>query len=252
MRIAWFSIATTLLLAGVAAASLAIRPLQRGASQGVTVNVYAPGRAVFDLTHASAHARRQLRAPQIAPGCVKAQVVNGLWRANEVSTSSALGRRIQVDLAALSVPPGAGGVQFRAPYDGCEIGGLYGHRWNDAWGTRDAVEIWLTVRGRHFFNDRAAARDLAYFVRSGRVQKIRMSSRPRVGLESFVRRYPGRVVAMVRPTEHVPRHVIGFWIGSQTITFTATSSTHRRFFVVAARGTLKLPSKNLGDLAFVF
>ena len=251
MRTVWFSIAT-LLLAGVAAASLATRPLQRGGSQGVTVNVYAPGRAVFDLTHANAHVLGRLRAAQIAPGCVKARPVNGLWRANEVTTTSALGDRIRVDLAPTTAPPGAVGATLRAPYDGCEIGGLYGHRWYDAWGTRDAVEIWLTVRGRHFFNDRAAARDLAYFVRSGRVQKIRMSSRPRIGLESFVRRYTGRVVAMAKPTEHVPRHVIGFWIGSKTITFTATSSTHRRFFVVATRGTLKLPSKNLGDLAFVF
>jgi hypothetical protein len=31
-----------------------------------------------------------------------------------------------------------------------------------------------------------------------------------------------------------------------------TSSTKRRFFVVAKRGTLKLPERNLGDLGFVF
>jgi hypothetical protein len=139
-----------------------------------------------------------------------------------------------------------------APYDGCEIGGLYGHRWNDAFGTRNAVEVSLTVRGRHFFNDRGAARDLAYFVRCERVHKIRVSATPRVGLEWFVRRYPGRVVALARPTGRVPKDVVGFWIGSRTIVFTVTSSTHRRFFVVARRGTFKLPSKNLGDLAFVF
>jgi hypothetical protein len=252
MRIVWFSIATVLLVS-VAAAAAASRPLQHGTSQGVSVNVYAPGRAVFDLTHASAHVRRQLRAPQIDPGCVKARLVQGQWKAYDVfGPTTSFSRRIEVDLGSVTIPPGPSGVQFRAPYDGCEIGGLYGHRWNDAFGTRDAVEIWLTVRGRHFFNDRAAARDLAYFVRSRRVQQIRLSATPGAGLDWFVRRYPGRVVAMARPTEHVPRHVIGFWIGSETITFTATSSTHRRFFVAATRGTLKLPSKNLGDLAFVF
>jgi hypothetical protein len=253
MRTLWFSIATTLLIAGVAAASIATRPLQHGASQGVSLSVYAPGRAVFDLTHASANVRRQLRAPRIEPGCVKARLIKGQWKAEDVfGPTTSFARRIQVDLGSVTIPPGPSGVQFRAPYDGCEIGGLYGHRWNDAFGTRDALEIWLTVRGRHFFNDRAAARDLAYFVRSRRVHQIRLSATPRVGLDWFVRRYPGRVVAMAKPTEQVPRHVVGFWIGRETITFTVTSSTHRRFFVVARRGTYKLPLKNLGDLAFVF
>jgi hypothetical protein len=226
--------------------------LQHGVSQGVSVAVYAPGRVVFDLTRANATVQGSLRGPQIAPGCVKARLVNGLWRASELSTSSALGRRIQVDLAVLSVPPGSAGVPFRAPYDGCEIGGLYGHRWNDAWGTRDAVEIWLTARGRHFFNDRAAARDLAYFVRSGRMHTIRISANPRPGLEWFARRYPRRVVEMTSASDRVPKHMIGFWIGPTTIVFTTTSPTGRRLFVVGKRGTFKLPSKNLGDLAFVF
>jgi hypothetical protein len=81
---------------------------------------------------------------------------------------------------------------------------------------------------------------------------VRLSATPRVGLEWFVRRYPGRVVELAKPSDRVPKDVIGFWIGPRTITFTATSSTHRRFFVVAKRGTYKLSLKNLGDLAFVF
>lgn len=250
MRTVWVSLATTLLLTGAAAASVASKPLQHGVSQGVSVDVYAPGRAVFDLTHANATVRGLLRGPQIAPACVKARLMNGLWRAANVGTTTTYRRRIQLDLAPTTVPPSTTGL--RAPYDGCEIGGLYGHRWNDAFGTRNAVEVRLTARGRHFFNDRAAARDLAYFVRSGRVQKIRLSATPRLGLEWFVRRYPGRVVELAGPNGRVPKDVIGFWIGSRTIIFTVTSSTHRRFFVVAQRGTLKLPSTNLGDLAFVF
>jgi hypothetical protein len=245
------AVATVLLSVGVAAGSTAGGAIQHGVSQGVRLDVFAPGRAVFDLTHASADARSHLRAPQIDPGCVKARFVNGLWHAEELfGPSTHFSARLQVDLG--STPELPGGPVFRAPYDGCEIGGLYGHRWNDAFGTRDAVEIWLTPSGRHFFNDRAAARDLAYFVRSGRVHKIRISATPRPGLEWFVARYPGRVVEIASPDARVPQHVIGFWIGKDTITFTATSSTGRRFFVVAKRGTFKLPSKNLGDLAFVF
>jgi hypothetical protein len=46
--------------------------------------------------------------------------------------------------------------------------------------------------------------------------------------------------------------VIGVWIGARTITFTATSSTGRRFYVVAKRGTDKLPVQSLDKLAFAF
>jgi hypothetical protein len=142
--------------------------------------------------------------------------------------------------------------QLPAPYDGCEIGGLYGHRWNDAYGTRTAVEIPLTLAGRKFFNDRAAARDLAYFVRSGRVQRIRLSSSPEPGLAALARRYPGRVVALAGPSRVAPEDAIGFWVGQSTIIFRTTSSTGRHFFVVAKRAALRLPTNNLGDLALVF
>ena len=210
------------------------------------VDVYAPGRVVFDLSRATKAVHNHLRAPKIAPGCVKARLVNGEWNAGDYfGPPTRFARRLRFDLSAMPDPP-------LAPYDGCEIAGLYGHSWWDAWGTRDAVEIWLTVRGRRFFNDRAAGRDLAYFVRSRRVQRIRLSPTPQLGLRWFLRRYPGRVVALAQSSDHVPRHVIGVWVGPKTIRFVTTSSTGRRLFVVAVRGTLELPAKNLGDLAFVF
>jgi hypothetical protein len=227
------------------------KPLQHGNAQGVRLAVYAPGRAVFDLSHATRGARQHLRGRELAPGCVKAQIVNGVWNADDVfGPNRPFARRIVLLLAGtqrVGPPP------LHAPYDGCEIGGFYGHRWNDAWGTRDAVEISLTVRGRHFFNDRAAARDLAYFVRSRRVQQqIRLSAAPQAGLAWYLRRFPGRIVQLHSPSVRVARNVIGVWIGPRTIVFTATSSTGRRFFVVAKRGSYRLPQKNLGDLAFVF
>ena len=138
------------------------------------------------------------------------------------------------------------------PYEGCEISGYYGRRWNDAFGTRALVEIPLSEAGRHFFNDRAAARDLAYFVRAKRVQRIRLSSSPRPDLEALARRYLHRVVGLQREDQFAPEDQIGFWIGPGTIRFTTTSSTGRRFFVTAVQRTLKLPRNNLGDLAFVF
>jgi hypothetical protein len=232
------------LCVGVGAALAGSRPIQHGTAQGVRVDVYSSGVAVFDLRRVAPTPRRLLHGPDgITYGCFHARFTHGIWHTAEYALDGhRFSRRLVFRWNHLT-----------APYDGCELGGLYGHRWNDAFGTRNAVEIWLTPLGRHFFNDRAAARDLAYFVRSRRIQQqLRLAANPQVGLAWFVNRYPGRVVEMAKPSGRVAKDVIGVWIGPQTITFTATSSTHRRFFVVAKRGTYKLPLKNLGDLAFAF
>lgn len=230
-----------IVVAGGAGASPRQR-IQHGASQGVSVDVYKPGTAVFDLRQIRRTPRRLLTGPHgLLYGCLHVRLARGLWQTGEYTTPGRFARRLRFSWHDLA-----------APYDGCELGGLYGHRWNDAFGTRNAVEIWLTVRGRHFFNDRAAARDLAYFVRSARMHAIRISADPRPGLEALARRYPGRVVELPSPSAPVGEDAIGFWIGPKTIVFATTSSTKRRLFVVAKRGSFKLPADNLGDLAFVF
>jgi hypothetical protein len=231
----------SVVLAGTAGGVVAER-IQHGAARGVAVDVYSSGLAVFDLRRTEPSARRLLTGPSgLMFGCLHAHFARGVWHTGEYTLSGRFARRLRFRWNRVV-----------GPYDACELGGLYGHRWWDAWGTRNAVEIWLTASGRHFFNDRAAARDLAYFVRSGRVQRIRLSAIPLRGLQAFARRYPGRVVQVPSSNTQVAKDVIGFWVGRRTIVFTVSSSTGRRFFVVAKRGTLKLPAKNLGDLAFVF
>ena len=219
-------------------------PLQHGSSQGVRVTVDRTGTAVFDLRRIEPTPRRLLTGPNgLIYGCLRVIVRHGRWAIAGYERSGRLRKRLLLPAGRLS-----------PPFDACEFGGLYGHRWDDAFGTRNAVEIWLTVRGRHFFNDRAAARDLAYFVRSGRAQRIRLNEDPRPALEALVERYRHRrrFVELGSPSGRVPEDAIGFWIGAKTIVFATTSSTKQRFYVVARRGTLKLPANNLGDLAFVF
>jgi hypothetical protein len=228
-------------LAGTAGGVVAKR-IQHGAARGVAVDVYSSGVAAFDLRRTELAARRLLTGPSgLMYGCLHAHFARGVWDTGEYTLSGRFAAHLRFSWKRVV-----------GPYDGCELGGLYGHRWWDAWGTRNAVEIWLTIRGRHFFNDRAAARDLAYFVRSQRVQRLRLSANPLQGLQAFARRYPGRVVQVTSSQTRVAKDVIGFWVGPRTIVFTVSSSTGRRFFVVAERGTLELPVKNLGDLAFVF
>jgi hypothetical protein len=55
---------------------------------------------------------------------------------------------------------------LRPPYDGCEIRATYGHTWPDRNGSHSAAEIAFTARGQRYFADRAAARDLALFIRT--------------------------------------------------------------------------------------
>jgi hypothetical protein len=217
---------------------------QHGSAQGVGVTVSRTGKAVFDLRRIEPTPRRLLGGPSgLMYGCLRVTVRHGRWVSSGYERSGRLRKRL--------VLPGS---RLLPPFDGCELGGLYGHRWDDAFGTRNAVEIWLTARGRHFFNDRAAARDLAYFVRSGQAQRIRLSDDPRPPLAALVERYRHRrrFVELTSPNGQVPEDAIGFWIGAETIVFATTSSTRKRFYVVARRGTLKLPANNLGDLAVVF
>jgi hypothetical protein len=245
MQVKWTvpALAVVLLTSAAVASASRERQVQHGAAQGVRVDVYRSGMAVFDLRRIAPTPRRLLTGPSgLTFGCLKARLRSGVWRATESTIVGSFATQLRFRWHR----------PFAPPYAGCELGGLYGHQWDDAFGTRNAVEIWLTAEGRHFFNDRAAARDLAYFVRSGRVQLIRLSANPRLGLEAFARRYPGRVVEIASPSTRVHKDEVGFWIGPQTLVFTVTSSTGRRFYVVAARGTLKLPAKNLGDLAVVF
>jgi hypothetical protein len=228
------------------------RHLQHGAANGVTVDVYAPGAAVFDTVGLSPRTKRLLTSRIGASySCMRVRFYHGKWLEDGSGTNGPIWGRFRLDLkfdvGRASISP-----DLPPPYDACEIGGYYGHRWNDANGARAAVEVPLTAAGRRFFNDRAAARDLAYFVRSGRVQRIRLSASPRPQLEALTRRFPRRVLELHSAHEFGPQHTIGFWVGSQSIRFTTTSSTGRHFLVVAERRTLRLPMNNLGDLAFVF
>jgi hypothetical protein len=54
---------------------------------------------------------------------------------------------------------------LRGPFDGCDIQRGYGHTWPDPHGYHSAAEIAFTARARRFFADRAAARELALYLR---------------------------------------------------------------------------------------
>jgi hypothetical protein len=138
---------------------------------------------------------------------------------------------------------------IKPPFDGCEIQGTYGHRWHDAYGPHSAVEIPLTERGRRYFEDRAAARDLALFVRSQKTQQIRkLTSKALVA--AIRRTYGSAVVVLDTEQARARAGTVGVWTSESRTVFSEISSVGVRFFVEIENGKVK--RENVRELAFVF
>ena len=126
------------------------------------------------------------------------------------------------------------------PLDGCDIEGSAGHLWPDRNGNHSAVEIAFTPVGRAFFADRAAARDLALFVRSKRVQKIRHET-PAKAVHDLQTSYGSQLAhGHIHITTQNPNELV----------FTETSTTGKTFTVTVRNG--RISKQNLKPYAFVY
>ena len=200
-------------------------PLQRGSGNGASVTVGANGVAIWRTDGVSGERARLLRG-SVTYTCFRLTRVFGF--------AAIRGRGID---GAFAPQAAVGYVRLGRPLDGCDIaGGGYGHRWPDRFGSHSPVEIPLTPRGRRFFADRAAARDLALFVRSRRMQQIRKLDGAAFERE-LQRAYPrlGR---------------IRYTLTERGVIFTETSSTGRRFEVVVRDG--RIARENLKPYAVVY
>jgi hypothetical protein len=122
-------------------------------------------------------------------------------------------------------------------YDACELGARFGRNWLPRFDWHWPIELPLTERGRRFFDERAAALELAHFVRNGARKRARRAMKrgaaapPAASLRDPARPY-------IR-------------VSAQGTRFTAslTASTGRRFFVEIDRG--RIGRSNAKELAFV-
>jgi hypothetical protein len=126
------------------------------------------------------------------------------------------------------------------PVDGCEVQASIGHTWPDRLHNRAAAEIPLTPAGRRFFADRAAARDLALFVRSRRMHQLRKE--PAAQAKRDIEASYGRNLA------HSPIRITV--INATTLRFSEASATGRRFQVTVTSG--RISDQNVKPLGFVF
>ncbi|HET8741424.1 MAG TPA: hypothetical protein VFM41_02285 [Gaiella sp.] len=211
-------------------------PVHTGSDRGVEVSAGANGVVVFSATGAELDIAAALHR-WVSYGCFR--LAPQPWDTESVLV---LARRYQLRLA-LRI------AGLPVPFDGCEIQASYGHRWPDRFDSHSAVEVAFTERGRRYFDDRAAARDLALFVRSGEMRQIRRKTGS-VLWSLLHARYGNAVVLMPTASASSPVGKIGVWVlGPRTI-FSEQSPTGNRLVIELRNG--RIVGNNLRQLAKVF
>jgi hypothetical protein len=211
-------------------------PLRRAEAGGVVVTIGSNGVAVFDKSNADQHVEF-LIGPRATYSCFSfmryhrdAPAAMGFWRDWQP----------RVAIRALGL---------RTPFDGCDIRAGHGHVWPDRNGSHSAVEVAFTARGERYFLDRAAARDLALFVRSDEMHRIRKLTGAPLRA-AFRQRYGAALAELRTPTEPLRAKRIGYVVRADGVTFVERSETGRLFSVVVRRG--KIVRQNVKPLGFVF
>jgi hypothetical protein len=221
-------------------------PLQHGSGDGVTVDVYGNGLVFFRIAPRS-RAERFLRGTNVNPGCFKLGHWRGAWEPDGVGVSQAYARDLSIRLN--------GGIQvIKPPFAGCTIRGTYGRRWGDSHGYRNAAEIPFTDEARRFFEEVAAARELAYFTRSPVLSAVRKSLRHGgtvASAQTIAGRVGANIVAVSSPHARADIDKIAVWTnGSDALTASQWTSAGKRLYVTIRRG--KIVRHNLTGLAFAF
>jgi hypothetical protein len=204
-----------------------IAPLQQASASGVTAVVGANG-AVQLASHDVPASVRHLLSGNVSFSCFRLIREFGIPSSRGYGVEGAFSSSIGFRLFGVG-----------RPLDGCEITSERGHRWPDAFGSHAPVELPLTAKGRAYFADRAAARDLALFIRSRQMQQIRKEHGQQL-LDDIKTAYG-----------HALQHSnIHYTLTRDGITFTETSVTGRQFRVVIANRRIRY--SNLKPYAFVF
>ena len=213
-------------------------PRQEATGDGVTVVAGRNGVVVFDTSGMDASRAGLLVDRDVGWGCFRVVTRGRTLRIRGYAVTGRFAGRATARYFGVGTP-----------FDGCELQGTYGHRWPDRLDSHSAAEIAFTAAGGRYFANRAAARDLALFVRSRRVQEIRRLEGDALVAE-LENAYGGSIVRLEARTAAPPAGRIGYWVGDGGAVFVRVSSTGRRFQVVTRAG--RIQSQNLGPFAFVF
>ena len=209
------------------------KPLQVAQARGVSVTAGANGSVLFDARSADELVSR-LAEKSATYVCLRLRNGNATALGHQGGYAPTVGVRY---------------FGLKTPFDGCEIQGSYGHRWPDRLGSHSTAEIAFTPAARRYYEDRAAARDLALFVRSGRVQRLRKLDGDPLA-QALARAYGARIVRLPDEGARPSADDIGYWTGSGRSVFRRVSTTGRVFEVEVAEE--RIERHNLRELAKVF
>lgn len=212
--------------------------LQRATAGGVSMAVGTNGVVDFDASAVAPAIDARLSGRYASYNCF-AITGNNVRKARTAGIGSIWKKHLTVQMTPYLKPP----------FDGCTISGSGGHYWHDRLGTHSEVEGPLTPRGRRYFEDRAAARDLAEFVRSGKTQVLRRQT-GRALIAAVKRAYGSQVDILASASAVAPAGRVGVFVSGTTTVFSERSTVGVRFFVEFKNG--KRARDNVRGIAFVF
>lgn len=223
-------------------------PSQHGATSDASIDVYPSTLVAVHFFSTASEAFRRLQHG-VGVDCGDVAYGAGRWKAVGGGSSVVLrhGGDLRVDLSTRF-----GGFPS-PPYDYCEVTGTYGRYWNDEKGTHELVEVPFTAIGRRYLDDRATARDLAYFVRTKTLHRIRLAMHRGEAAPSaaeLVRLFGPRLVLLASRNATPPAGKIGVWSDGRRIVASELTAGGRRLYVTV-RGAL-IGANNIRDLSFPF
>lgn len=202
-------------------------PTQTGSDNGVTAIAGANGQVQLTASNVPAQVTALLRGP-VSISCFRLTREYGIFTVRGDGTNGRFANSIGLTLNDVG-----------RPLDGCEIATGRGHRWPDKLNSHSPIEIPFTAKGRAYFQNRAAARDLALFVRSARMQQIRRQ--PAAQLLRNMKAAYGPALAHSH---------IRYTLTPTGITFSETANTGRAFRVTITHG--HIAHNNVAPYAMVF
>ena len=208
--------------------------VQRGEGDGVTILVRG-AQIEANFAGISADTRRLLENKQgkINLGCLKLVTIGH----NHYSTGTFVTTSFSTIVRVRPWNPDRNPTSA-APFVGCTATGTYGHAWNDAHGTHDAVEVPLTPIGRRFFAERAVARDIAWLARARVFHSIRYA-RETLTAKEIARRLGSRVAPLNSSDATPPIGKLGVWTAKdRRIVLVERATTGRRLFLDIRRGII--------------
>jgi hypothetical protein len=214
------------------------RPIQVGSVNGVSVRADKQGNVRFQIGALPATIRRLLAGQGVSYGCFRLTREFGIFTVRGFGVSGALRPSVGLRFATVGTP-----------FDGCELQGGYGHTWPDPLRSHSAAEIAFTQAERRFFADCAAARDLALFVRSRRMHRLRKLTGRRL-VSSLLATYGNNITRLPSLSAQLRPNRIGYVPTPLGVNFAEWSPTGRRFTITVTHG--KIVRQDLKPYAFVF